>query len=72
MLSLNIDFLLIDQRVGAREEDQILRDQIKKLDFSLTFSYGTICQPGLFIHTHPQTNATSISKMGLVEVCPGN
>lgn len=44
MVSLNIYVLLINQQVGAHEEDQILREQIQKLDFSPPFSYIMICQ----------------------------
>lgn len=44
MVSLNIYVLLINQQVGAHEEDLILREQIQKLDFFSPFSYSMICQ----------------------------
>lgn len=43
MIILNMYFLLINQQEGAHEEDQILRDQIKKLDFLSSFIYSMMC-----------------------------
>lgn len=66
MVSLNIYVLLINQQVGAHEEDQILREQIQKIFPHLSV---ILWFANWFIYTHLQRDTMRVLKTwDLIEI----